>query len=197
MNIKTDEHIFLCGMTGSGKSTLTKKLSLGLKLGTLIVLDIKHDITLKNAVIVHKVDYAVFDRILKSKKNLIVRCAPTRENYDLIATYVYLRGNLVLWVDESSEVMAEAGFSQAFKLLLTAGRSRHAVVWFSSQRPAIVSNTAISQASHYFVFALLLLTDKKAICGNIPLSVDDFKQLETYECFHYQIGDKTAKVFKT
>lgn len=192
MEIKTDEHVFFCGMTGSGKSHLAKLFSKDVKSGHIVVIDSKHDINLENSVIVHKIDSITPN--LNAKKNVIVRVQNNQENYNAIAKLVYMRGNTLLWIDEAALVIREGCMSPEFTQLFTAGRSRKAVCWSLCQRPAIISKTAISQSTHYFVFYLMSNKDRKAICEDIPLTTKDLETLQKYYFYHYQQGDSSAKL---
>lgn len=195
MLIRNDEHIYICGMTGSGKTHFAKKLYSGFEAGHIVILDIKHEIVLKNAVVVRDIRGII--PALNSKKNVIVRVQNSRENYNAIASIVYNRGNTILWIDEASQVIPEESrLSDEFTQLITAGRSRKAVCWILTQRPAIVSKTGQSQSTHYFVFALMLSKDKKSICEDIPITLDDFAKLSVtrHNFFHYRQGDLKAKL---
>lgn len=182
INIKTDEHLFICGKTGSGKSNLAKLLWRGVQPGRGIILDVKHELSAYGYVVHSLQD---IDKVLKSGRNVVFQGSNTPETYAAICAYVYNRGNTVLWIDEGAQVVPEGRISPEATQLFTAGRSRGATAWTLTQRPAIVSKTAISQSSHYFVFNLILSHDKKAICADIPLQIEDFLKLRKYEYFYY------------
>lgn len=194
LQIKNDEHVFICGMTGSGKTHFAMYLySLLHDPGHIVVLDVKHDISLPYAVVVHRVQDILL--ALNEKKNVIARLVNSQENYDAVAQLVYARGNTILWIDEGAQIVPEGKITQPFVNLYTAGRSRKAVCWTLSQRPAIISKTGISQSSHYFIFALILSRDKKAICEDVPLEVEQINALKKRWFYHYMQGDDAPKLF--
>ncbi len=190
MQINSDEHVAIFGMTGSGKTTFVKKLYGGLKAGHVVVLDVKHDISdLPDAVIIN--DENEINKYLKDGYNIIFRPKTNRpEIYDKVADVVFNRGNTILVLDEAVEVIPEGALTDSFKRIFIRGRSRRAVCWFLTQRPALISKTAISQAVHTFTFALIQIHDKKAVCVNIPLDIDEFNLLRQYDFFHFRQGDR-------
>lgn len=190
INIKTDEHVFICGKTGSGKTNLAKTLWGTIQPGHIIILDVKHELSAYGYV-THSV--REINIILNAGKNAVFQGSNTKENFAAIFDYVYNRGNTIVWIDEGAISVPERKMGDEGTQLYTAGRSRGAVAWTLTQRPAIVSKTAISQSTHYFIFNLIKSQDKKAVCGDIPLQVEDFLTLRPYEFFYYKEGMDKAQ----
>lgn len=193
IEIRTDQHIFGTGMTGSGKTVLFTSLFRGIPSGHGVVIDVKHELELGG--VICRTPYDV-QNALNENFNAVYRGGFWDGEADEIAHIVYKRGNCVLWVDEAAEIIPEGNCSKEFKLLFTAGRSRRATAWTLCQRPALVTKTAISQSSHTFVFYLNQSHDKKAIQANIPLSEEQIESLQKYYYWHYEQGMQQAQLCK-
>jgi DNA helicase HerA-like ATPase len=190
INIKSDEHVFICGKTGSGKTNISKLLWGSIQPGRGLILDVKHELSAYGFV-AHSLPE--INKILNSGKNAVFQGQNTKENFAAIFDYVYKRGNITTWLDEGFIAVPEGKISEEGIQLYTAGRSRGAIAWTLTQRPAIVSKTAISQSTHYFIFNLIKSQDKKAVCDDIPLQVEDFLTLKPYEFFYYREGMDKAQ----
>ena len=169
---------------------MARRLWQGVMPGHGIILDVKHELGTCG-----RVAHSVHDlnTILNGKRNVVFQGKNIPETYAAVFAYVYSRGNTVLWIDEGAQVVPEGRTCSEAIQLFTAGRSRGAVAWTLTQRPAIISKTAISQSSHYFIFNLILSHDKKAICADIPLLPDDFYRLKRYEYFYYNQDMEAVK----
>lgn len=190
INIKSDEHVCICGKTGSGKTNIAKLLWGSIQPGHGIILDVKHELS-AYGYIAHSIQE--INALLNSGKNAVYQGRNTKENFAAIFEYAYNHGNTTIWIDEGAIAVPEKRISDEAVQLYTAGRSRGAVAWTLTQRPAIVSKTAISQSTHYFIFNLIKSQDKKAVCDDIPLQVEDFLTLKPYEFFYYKEGMEKAQ----
>lgn len=192
MQIKNDEHVFICGMTGSGKTHLVKKLYSEFPPGHVAAIDLKGELNLPNAVILHGTSR--INSILDSGKNVILRIE-SAEEIEEGARLCFSRGKVMLWLDEGADIIPLRKIGPWMKRIFMRGRTRKVVCWTLTQRPAWIDKAAISQAMHHFIFSLIFSEDKKTICENIPLTVEDLDKLKKYWFFHYQQGDQKAKLF--
>lgn len=184
LEIPTDQHVFVAGRTGSGKSFLTQTYLAGYDY--VVALDIKGNLSWpavpgtiwnektgelleagKNLTLVTRLA-----DIPKAKTNKIVYRPDWDEiNFDTINQFfewIYNRQNCIVWVDE---VMGEAVCANPYRIppyykaILTRGRSRNTAAWSVSQRPSGIHPIVMSEASHYFMFALNLSTDRSKVAN--------------------------------
>lgn len=192
MKIETNEHVFICGMTDSGKTIFMLQLLRAVPQGHAIFLDMKHEHS-DEGVVVHTARDA--KKYLDKKRNVVFQPIHfTQDEYDPLADLAYFRYNTVLAVDEAQLVCPQHKLSMPYKRLITAGRSRRATMWAISQRPALIDKTIISQCRHYFAFVVFDDTDVKAISGNVPGAQEKILTLPEYHYLHYHVGDKEAVV---
>ena len=192
MKIETDEHIFICGMTDSGKSVLMRQLFKAIPPGHGILLDVKHEHNDMGAVF-YNIRNAV--KHLNTRRNVVFQPVHfDQDEFDQLADLVYFRYNTVLAVDEAQLVCPQGKLSMPYKRLITAGRSRKATMWAISQRPALIDKTIISQCRHYFAFELFDDHDLKAVGGNVPGAQEKIPAMSKYHYLHYHVGDREAVV---
>lgn len=186
IQIRTDQHIFITGMTGSGKTEFAKTLYRGIPPGHCVIIDVKRELS-DMGQIVHNA--GAIEPVLNAGNNVVYQGYIDLDEYDQVARVVYLRGNTILWIDEAATVIPEEyPLGKWFGLLFTAGRSRRATGWSLCQRPAKMDKTAISQSSHSFVFFMNQSHDKKAVAANLPLSVEEIESTPQYHYWHYEQG---------
>ena len=192
MKIETDEHLFICGMTDSGKSVLMRQVFRAIPPGHAILLDVKHEHHDMGTVVHTARDVKKY---LDKKQNVVFQPVQfTQDEFDQLADLVYFRYNTVLAVDEAQLVCPQGKLSMPYKRLITAGRSRKATMWAISQRPALIDKTIISQCRHYFAFELFDDHDLKAVGGNVPDAQEKIPTMAEYHYLHYHVGDKEAVV---
>jgi energy-coupling factor transporter ATP-binding protein EcfA2 len=63
----------------------------------------------------------------------------------------YKKGRRVLFGDEVYGLEAELGLTRELRVLWTRGRAMDCALWAASQRPALISQHAYSQAEHLFL----------------------------------------------
>lgn len=168
--IPPNQHVFIAGATGSGKSVLARNYLAGYD--NVVCLDIKGDVEWPE---VPEKQLTVVERLQDLPKvktpKIIYRPVWDEIDFDTINMFfewIYRRQNCIVWVDE---VMGEAVSPNPFKIppyykaILTRGRSRNTAVWSCSQRPSGIAAITMSEASHFFVFRLNMVTDRAKIAG--------------------------------
>jgi hypothetical protein len=203
-NIRTDEHVFIPGMTGSGKSVLAEVYLSGFE--HVVKLDTKGEVYERRKEgkpiwrgLTEGKDYTVIERLdeLDSVRTPKIIYAPTFEEqeidyYDALMKWVYLRENTQLWIDELMEVAPSPHkYPLYLKALYTRGRSKNVSVWALSQRTMDIPAIVFSQTTHYFVFNLLLPQDRdKLVKGT---GCPDFYTLPGEHTFWYfRLGEEHA-----
>jgi hypothetical protein len=167
--IKNNEHVFTCGMTGSGKSVLNKVYLAGYP--NVICLDTKGDVEWDEAG-----DIPIFDELADLIKfgegKAIYRPRfeeLNTEYYEKFFEWVYYRMNTIVWIDEIMSISDNAHYIPKYaKAILTRGRSRNTAIWGATQRPKTIPLVYMSEASHFFIFRLNLEADRKRVMEIIP-----------------------------
>lgn len=173
--IKTDEHVFISGQTGSGKSFLKQAYLSGYK--NVISLDLKGKLTYKPFLD----DVPVFDTLSElmnvgEGKYIYRPRFEEIENTDYIEKFfewIYERQNTICDIDEIMAV-GELGSKDGSyipryaKAILTRGRERETTIWGATQRPKTIPMVYMSEATHFFIFSLKLEADRKRIQEFIP-----------------------------
>lgn len=204
INIGMDEHVFVCGGTGSGKTMLCEcylanvdsmVIKLDTKLEALEKLKKGKDVwySLKNE------DVQIIERLEELPnvtKNRVIYCPVTEEMnhdfYNALGDWVYEKGNCILWIDEMMSV-ADSPLKYPFsiKKLYTRGRFINAVCWTCTQRPMDIPTTCIANSQHFFIFNTPLPQDRKKLVDSTGCS--DFWDLMPKYVFQYStIGAEKA-----
>jgi MoxR-like ATPase len=160
--IRTDQHVFVPGMTGSGKTFLCESYLNAYK--NVIVLDTKGFFNWKSSiepvpVFTHLKDLGGF-----REGRAIYRPDFTELNedfYNAFFKYIYERRNTIVYIDELMEVAPSSRtYPLYLKGLLTRGREMNIGVWMSTQRPRDIPILCFTQSTHFFVFYLQLQEDR-------------------------------------
>ena len=198
--IPTNKHVFVCGMTGTGKSFLCEQyLS---RYEYVVKLDTKAETDERYAI-----GRSPWDNLQEGKDFTVVRefedldevetkkiiFVPDYENqtiadFDRFFKWIFDRGNTILWVDELMSIGTVNSFPKQFGRLMTQSRSKGIGVWCCSQRPSAIPSIAMANSDYFFVFNMTLPQDRKKV-------VDTTGQLEMNELpkghnfWYYKMGD--------
>ncbi len=182
INIMQDQHVFIAGKTGSGKTTLA--MFLLFNVNRLIVVDNKDSLADWNV----ENDTPINRLKVKDEKPIRIRVI-TNEKAIPLLELAYITGNVTVYIDEMSALVPPRSKPpQVIYDLLQRGRSRNISVWSSTQRPTLVPLESISEATHFFVFRLNLEDDRKRIA-----SIAGKKMLEPVKDKHgfFYLNDET------
>lgn len=204
INIGMDEHVFVCGGTGSGKTILCEVYLANVP-SMVIKLDSKLECfekLKKNKPVwygLNNEDVQIIERLEElpsvTKKRIIY--APITEEmnhdfYNALGEWVYEKGDCILWIDEMMSV-AESALKYPFtiKKLLTRGRFKNSVCWICTQRPTDIPLICISNANHIFCFNTGLEADRVRMVKNTGCK--DFYQILDKHIFLYnKVGQQKA-----
>lgn len=174
-SIKTDEHVFICGQTGSGKSFLKQAYLSGYK--NVISLDLKGKLTYKPFLDDVPVIHNLAELMEVGEGKYIYRPRfeeiETTEYIEKFFEWIYERQNTICDIDEIMAV-GELGSKDGSyipryaKAILTRGRERNTTIWGATQRPKTIPLVYMSEATHFFIFSLKLEADRKRVQEIIP-----------------------------
>jgi len=173
--IATDEHVFIAGKTGTGKTRLARAyLS---QFPAVAMLDSKGD-SLKAL----NRDQNPWPEVEQKQLTVITRSkyldnvdtpyliyAPEfdeldESHYDAFFRWAYFRENITVWVDEAMNISESSQrIPSYYKGILTRGRTKNVAAWSLTQRPMGLHPIIISQCTHVFAFNLPLDQDRKKL----------------------------------
>lgn len=163
--IKPNEHVFIAGRTGSGKTWFARKYLAGYE--NVVCLDTKGT--------------TVWDEVPAEQQTLITRFAdigsvktpkiiyrpdPEEMNedfYDAFFKWVYYRRNTIVWIDEVMSISTPYNIPFHYKACLTRGRELGIGVWSLTQRPTGIPILTMSEAKHFIIFDLNMPNDRARI----------------------------------
>jgi hypothetical protein len=159
--LRSNERIFLCGKTGSGKTYGAKYMLRPFP--RLIVLDVKDQLQDWGLVPYDK----EARRLLKAGYGIQARVVvpvgkDPAETWDKVFLDVLEAGNCHIYIDEMYGVVPPGSkVSPLLWAIYTRGRSMGIGASSASQRPTWVPLFALSESEHFFVFRLSLADDRK------------------------------------
>lgn len=175
--IKTDEHVFIAGKTGSGKSVLARTYLSAFP--RVVKMDEKGDALrdLKKGInpwpevqperlaVVESLE-GFKNEIYDGNRSHIIYCAKHDEinpqSHNLFFRFCYDIQDITVWVDELFAVSPNPHvIPEYLQAIYTRGRTRDVSAWGLTQRPKGINGMPLSQASHIFAFNLRKPEDRK------------------------------------
>ena len=195
LQIKPDEHVFVAGRTGSGKTFLTKKYLLFAP--KVYCLDLKK--TLRwGGIPDDQIDYLeTLEKVVKSKKQKVIYQPNWKEMeagyYNEFFKFIYEKEECICWIDETMGIGTAVKYPEYYKAILTRGRELGISVWSCTQRPASIPIISMSEATHYFVFDLNMRKDRQRIAE--ISGADEFNRKPgKYVFWYYHMTDSKVPV---
>lgn len=207
IQIKLGQHVFITGMTGSGKSQLARFLLGAGGFHRVIVQDGKHEFEAPTEWGEKGKGYAVtddmyqVDKLFKKFGKVIWR--PDVEDLeepnnwhrlDDLYDFVYQSGNMILYDDEASMSSNSHKYPRVKKRLLKQGRSKGVSCWNVTQSPVGVPNDFMREASHAFIFYLNAESDRQKVAlnyGNRLMKMNEAKEgFDPYMFYYYAVSNR-------
>jgi len=188
--INPNEHVFVAGMTQTGKTYLTKQylannpkpvFALGSKgVFNWNVVDQKQKKVIKH---LHELKY------IDIEETPYVVYIPVFEElnidyYNEFFKSCYRLGNCTVIVDEVMQICrSPLILPEYYKAILTRGMELGVGVWSLSQRPAMIPVSIITESTHMFVFRLNNKHDRRRLVDNT--SYEEFLKIPPNYYFWY------------
>lgn len=194
VTIKTSEHVFVAGRTGSGKTFLARKYLC--QYPHVVVLDTKGmtdwpEVPRSELTLVTKLEQLGDVDTPK----IIYRPGwdeMTDEYYNEFFRWVYRRKNTIVWVDEAMSVTPNPHkIPDYYKAILTRGRERNTAVWSLTQRPSGIAQIIMSEATHFFIFDLNLPQDREKIV-DVTGATEIYQKPGKYKFWYYNVAREKA-----
>lgn len=201
LRIGREQHAFIAGATGSGKSELAQWLLADPEKPYSVVYDPKHSRTIGEWGGRHVCIYSWQELTTSREERIIYR--PSREKYlkngrltneaedadcqEEFFQYVFDGKRRRLYVDEVSALLGETRPNYHLKACLTRGRELGISVVCATQRPVSIPVIMMSEAQKVFIFQLNWPDDQKRIeeLTGRRITVEDQANLKEYEFLYY------------
>ena len=191
MDYKINDKKIIFGVSGSGKSYLTKKLCLNYS--RLIIIDPLEEYSNKdNPISVLCKDFVslliyVRDNSEKFRVSLIDNSLEMSEKIFKLAWEL---GNITIVIEEVDMICSPSFIGAEFANVIKRGRHKQVNIIANSRRPSEVNRLLTSQASEIYVFKLNEPTDVKYISNfSSKESENIIANLDDYNYYHYPSGN--------
>jgi len=162
IQIQSNSRVFICGMTGSGKTHFVKKTFL-----PFLPRVVFHDYKCENHDLIRTLHFTPATTppelvwlLQHNKKRIIYQPGEfekqneEREDFDSVCRILYRTANLTFVVDEVGSCVERKGDSPWFDNMLRLGRGRGIGVFSLTQRPAWIPREIITESEFKFMFRL-------------------------------------------
>lgn len=163
--IQANEHVFVAGKTGTGKTFFVKKYLANYK--NVTVLDTKglidwNEIPDEEVSIIKNIKDIYH---LDTPKIIYRPCweEMNQECYNEFFKFVYESGEMIVWIDEVMSIATNNVIPEFYKACLTRGREMNIGVWSLTQRPSTIPVLTMSESKHFIIFDLNMPQDRERI----------------------------------
>jgi len=164
-DIASNDRVFVCGKTGSGKTAAVRNLVIE-PLSRVLFLDIKgrehRNLPYPVVTTTDDVHPALFAEDVNDRMDKFVfkPSKPDIDLFDEVCSMVYQKGNMHLVADELKSAYHGSGLTEHHNLIMTNGRDKGVGMTSTTQRPKRIPIEAISEAEHVLGFKLKTKTDR-------------------------------------
>lgn len=193
LRLGIEEHGFICGTNGSGKSMLAQFLVRDPFKPYSVVYDPKHSRTLGEWGGGMKIMYTIGElyNATVEDRRIIYRPsleeAEDRASQEAFFKWIYTQGRVRVYIDECSALLGESNPNFYLKGCLTRGRELGVSVLATTQRPVSIPLITMSEASRFYIFRLNIEEDRKRITKITGLSDEAQLSLKRYEFFYFDV----------
>jgi len=187
-----NDRAVLIGQTGTGKSTLAEFLLHDPDKRNSVAFDPKASETLEKWTGMTRcgsLDDCIYEAEEKEKRRIIFTpdaySAESSTVQDRLFAWIYERGRTRLYIDEATALAGGATPSRYLIACLNRGRERGVSTLTATQRPARIPLNILSEAQHYYVFKVLMLTDQKRIEELTGIPIEEQATLKRFEYFYW------------
>lgn len=188
-----EEHGFIAGATGTGKSELAQYLINDPDKPYSVVYDPKHSRTIgkwRNQTLVYNWEELTSHHHADTRRIVYrpsLEESESRAMQEAFFKWVYYQGRVRVYVDECSALLGESTANFYLKGCLTRGRELGVSTLCATQRPVSIPLITMSEASRFYIFRLNLEEDRKRVAKITGISEDEQLTLKQYEFFYYDV----------
>ncbi len=192
MAIAADQRLCLFGRTGSGKTTLAKRLLSSFR-GRWLCLDPKWDFQLTT----REGPVPIVEAYNPKLSQQILRVVPDEgelARYDEAIEQIWRDGESLLYIDEITLINpSRVALRPSLGKAVRTGRSRGLAVWSGSQRPKDIPSAVFTETEHFCVFQLQFKADREKVASftgdNIASAL---KAIRRHDFVYYNVLDDSA-----
>lgn len=179
--INTNEHVFIAGMTQSGKTFLMKQYLANVKIPVFLLAtknnpnkpfewkEVKEENKIYISTLAELKKAVKNSNSLTNKKFIFTPIWEelNEEIYNQFFEFCYKLSDCIVVIDEVMQVCNSASkIPEWYKGILTRGMELGVSCWSLTQRPKTIPMNILSESTHYFIFRLNNKDDRKRVVDN-------------------------------
>lgn len=189
MKFRADDKISLIGRSGCGKSSLGKFIQKFFP--RKFIIDSLDEYPSHETDIHNFEEFIAFMKIAPELKSFtrVIKFHAGETNRKMIFEHYmkgfYYLGNCLIVIEEAQDYCSPHDIGHWFKLCMTSGRHKNLSFIFTTQRPALINGTVLSQSTHIFAGNLLNKYDNATMAGLMDRDRKEFSKLKNFEFFWF------------
>jgi len=195
LEIQSNDRVFICGQTGTGKTFLAKHLFDQCLRGVIYSIDweILPGETYEHVHSIKKIDW------MKSQKYVLEPHRDTAAAMDDFCEWVFYENtNMTTYIEEIGDFLETDANLEHFATLLRRGRKHGLGMIMTTQRPqGFRTKLPITQSQHVIVFRMFEEQDVRFVLKCAGLGKDEeemVRNLKEYEFFYYNVREGRAEI---